>query len=388
MRSKGIYLMLIAVLGIMALGLVMLSSTAAYAPDSHGDATVFLRKQATWLGIGLIACVVTSLLDYRFWRKTWPIWLGLSIVLLTLCFVPPIGMKLNGSHRWIRLGPMVFQPSELAKVGAITFLASWFAKYETQAGQFLKGFVYPLGVISVMLVLIVKETDLGSTMLIAMTSFAIMFVGGTNPKILIPLTVLGIVAVLVAAGHMEERQGRLLAFMDLEKYKETDGLQQWAGLTALGSGGVDGLGLGNGRQKLLYLPYAHTDFILPVIGEELGLRATLAIVFAYVVIIITGIFISICAADRFGMLLGFGFVMVLAFQALVNIGVTTAMLPNKGLPLPFVSYGGSNLGFCLLAIGVLISIHRHAVEKEVVAPAMMPQQMLAARTRKARTIRI
>jgi cell division protein FtsW len=165
---------------------------------------------------------------------------------------------------------------------------------------------------------------------------------------------------------MQQRLARLLAFLDLEKHRLGAGLQQYQALIAFGSGGVDGLGLGNSRQKQAYLPEAHTDFIFSIIGEELGLRCTLMIVFCYILIIVCGVLISMNARDRFGMLLGFGLVVVIALQAAVNIGVNTALLPNKGLPLPFVSYGGSNLAFCLMAVGILINIYRQGLtEKEV-----------------------
>jgi cell division protein FtsW len=154
---------------------------------------------------------------------------------------------------------------------------------------------------------------------------------------------------------------RLAAFLDPERFKEDAGLQQMQALIALGSGGMEGLGLGNGRQKMLYLPYAHTDFIFPIIGEELGLRMTLVVVFLFVVVIVSGIMIALHAKDRFGLLLGCGIISLLGLQAAVNIGVTTSLLPNKGLPLPFISYGGSNLVACLFGIGLLLSIYRQAV---------------------------
>jgi cell division protein FtsW len=176
---------------------------------------------------------------------------------------------------------------------------------------------------------------------------------------------------LIIAWHISQRQGRLLAFLHPDQYQEREGHQQWMGLIAFGSGGVEGLGLGNGRQKMLYLPYAHTDFIFPVIGEELGLRVTLVIVFCYLLIATCGILISLNAKDRFGMLLGFGCTAILGLQAAINIGVTTSMLPNKGLPLPFISYGGSNLFFCLVCIGILINIYRQGKEDKTVANTQM-----------------
>ncbi len=174
------------------------------------------------------------------------------------------------------------------------------------------------------------------------------------------IAILGLVAGVYATMHLDnERLGRMLAFLDPERYKLSDGLQQWQGLIAFGSGGIDGLGLGESRQKMLYLPYAHTDFIFPMIGEELGLRFTLITVFGYLVICLCGALVAMNARDRFGMLMGFGCVMMITLQATVNIGVTTSLLPNKGMPLPFISFGGSNLAVCFFMIGILVNIHRH-----------------------------
>lgn len=191
--------------------------------------------------------------------------------------------------------------------------------------------------------------------------FIVMFVAGCGIRFIAPLAAGGIVGTLYLGFHMKDRLGRMLAFMNLEKYKETYGLQQWQGLIAFGSGGVHGRGLGNGIEKFLYLPFAHTDFIFPMVGEELGLAATLGVVFCYVVIIVFGTVIAIHARDRFGMLFGMGVVVILALQAALNIGVTTSLLPNKGLPLPFISYGGSNLVFCLLGVGILINIYKQGL---------------------------
>src|SRR4029077_3332771 len=202
---------------------------------------------------------------------------------------------------------------------------------------------------------------LGTTALIGATMFAIMFVAGTHPALLGLLSLGGLGGILFVATHMSERMGRLAAFMDPERFKDDAGLQQMQALIAWGSGGMEGLGLGNGRQKMLYLPYAHTDFIFPMIGEELGLRISLLVVFLFVVIIVCGMMIALHAKDRFGLLLSAGIVALLGLQAAVNIGVTTSLLPNKGLPLPFISYGGSNLVACLFGVGLLLNVYRQGV---------------------------
>jgi cell division protein FtsW len=361
MRGKSAYILFLAVLGLLVIGIVMLFSTSAYARDSHGDVYFFIKRQAIWIGIGLVGCIFAALVNYQFWQKTWWLWFAVALAALALCYIPHIGMRINGSRRWVGYGPITFQPSEFAKIATIFFLAAWFARSEKPDGNVLSGFIIPLAIISVPAALVLGEVDLGTTALIGTTAFVVMFIAGTNPLLLGGLAVTGLGGLLVVATQISERMGRLSAFLHPQTYKDDAGLQQMQALIAWGSGGMDGLGLGNGRQKMLYLPYAHTDFIFPIIGEELGLRFSLLVVFLFVVIIVCGIMIALHARDRFGLLLGCGIVSLLALQAAVNIGVTTSLLPNKGLPLPFISYGGSNLAACMFGIGVLVNIYRQGI---------------------------
>ena len=361
MRRKSAYLLFLAVLGLLVIGIVMLFSTSAYARDSHGDVYFFIKRQAIWIGIGLVACIFAALVNYHFWQKTWWLWFAVALAALALCYIPHIGMRINGSRRWVGYGPITFQPSELAKIATIFFLAAWFARSEKPDGNVFSGFILPLVIISVPAALVLGEVDLGTTALIGATAFVVMFVAGTNPLLLGGLAFATLGGLLIVATQISERMGRLSAFLHPQNYKDDAGLQQMQALIAWGSGGMDGLGLGNGRQKMLYLPYAHTDFIFPIIGEELGLRFSLLVVFLFVVIIVCGIMIVLHARDRFGLLLGCGIVSLLALQAAVNIGVTTSLLPNKGLPLPFISYGGSNLAACMFGIGVLVNIYRQGI---------------------------
>jgi len=363
MHRKSIYFLVLAVATLAVLGLVMLFSTGAFAQDSHGDPFFFLKRQSLWMGVGIIACVVGAMVDYQFWQRTWWMWFVASAILLALCFVPHIGLRINGARRWVKFPFLTFQPSDFAKIAAIAFLAHWYSKYQEESGTLLRGFLAPIAITGILMALIAREIDMGTTALIGGTMFVVMFVAGSSLKYIAPLAATGIAGTLYLGFHMKDRMGRMMAFMDLEKYKETYGLQQWQALMAFGSGGVHGLGLGNGVEKFNYLPFAHTDFIFPMIGEELGLCATLGVVFCYVMIIVFGTVISIQARDRFGMLFGFGVVVMLALQAALNIGVTTSLLPNKGLPLPFISYGGSNLVFCLLGVGILINIYRQGMNE-------------------------
>ena len=384
MHRRSVYLLVLAVAGLITLGVIMLYSTGAFAKDSHGDPYFFLKRQGVALAVGAVACLVASRVPYQIWQKTWAIWYVSSAILLVLCFVPHVGKKINGSSRWLNLHFSSFnlQPSEFAKLASIMALAWWFSRDEKAAGELRRGFIYPLILSGFLMALIAPEVDMGTTALIGGTTIAIMFVAGTRLLYLIPLVLFGLTGLGFAVWKMPERMNRFLAFLYPEKFP-ADAYQQVQGLIALGSGGVEGLGLGNGRQKLAYLPEAHTDFIFPTFGEELGLRFTLLIVFIYIVIIMAGAVIAFRSRDRFGLLLGSGMIFIISLQAAVNIGVTTALLPNKGLPLPFISYGGSNLIFCMLSVGILMNIYRQGLSDREVKAAVQ----LAVRTKRKGRVR-
>lgn len=383
-HRTSVYLLIVTVIGLIVLGLVMMSSTSAYAPESHGDATFLLKRQAEFLGLGILVFGLAAAFDHHLLQKTWAIWFCVSLILLSLCFVPHFCHLINGSRRWIKLG-LTFQPSEFAKLAAIATVSWLLSKDEEHARQFWRGFVAPLVAAGLLMALIAPEVDLGCTALIGATTLILMFIAGTRLFYLVPMVASGLAGIIVVAMKMPERMGRMMAFLHPDQYPK-EAFQGLQGLIALGSGGVEGLGLGVGRQKMMYLPFAHTDFIFPIIGEELGLRCTLAVVFAYIVFILCGATIAMRARDRFGMLLGFGVTVIIALQAAINIGVTTTMLPNKGLPLPFISYGGTNLVFCLLCVGILVNIYRQGLtdKEEKTSPAV-----LNARVRKTpRVVRL
>ena len=382
-HRTSVYLLVAAVIGLIALGLVMMSSTSPYATDSirAGNPMFLLNQQVKWLVVGLALCVVAAALDHHLLQKTWWIWCGIAVVLLVCCFVPHIGHSNYGARRWIRLG-LKFQPSEFAKLSAVVTLAWWFSREEKYERELVRGFLAPLGLSGVLMALIAPEVDLGTTALIGGTTLMLMFIAGTRVRFLAPSVLMGAGLLGLVIWKIPERMGRLLAYLDPDKYPK-DAYQTVQGLIALGSGGVEGLGLGNGRQKMMYLPFAHNDFIFPVIGEELGLRWTLAVVATYLLFILCGAAIAMRARDRFGMLLGFGITVLIALQAAVNIGVTTGLLPNKGMPLPFISHGGTNLVFCLIGVGILINIYRQGLNEKDEKRAGV---VLSARTRNAKRV--
>ncbi|MCE9518921.1 MAG: FtsW/RodA/SpoVE family cell cycle protein [Verrucomicrobia bacterium] len=295
------------------------------------------------------------------YRFRWWIFGG-TIIALALCFTHLFGESVNGAARWVslkRLGlrAVHFQPSEFAKLSCAIVLAAWFARQEPLTREFGGGFMKPGLIVAVIAVLIGAEVDLGSAALVVAAGCGIMFVAGTRLMFLVPVGVCSIGGFAAVVKMMPNRVERIMAFLDLEKYRDGLGLQQWRSLLAFGSGGLHGLGLGNGRQKMSYLPEAHTDFIFPMVGEEFGLIGTSIVIGLFVLLIVGGLLVAHRAEDRFGKLLAFGIILTLGLEALMNMGVTTALLPNKGLPLPFVSYGGSSLVAAMLGIGIVLNIH-------------------------------
>jgi cell division protein FtsW len=366
MAKHSIFLLILAALSLTALGITMLASTTFEVAREGGEDYVTLWRQLLWLGVSVAGCVIAALIDYNVWmRWRWRI-LIIAALLLALCYVPMIGVKINGSKRWIglqALGVSTFrvQPSEFAKIALIIMLSGWFAMHESLTRTFWRGFVLPGLILMGVVVLIGCEFDLGSALLAAAVGLGVMFVAGTKARYLTLIILLCAGGLWAGVKYLPNRFERIMVTFDLEKHKEGLGLQQWVSKLAFGSGGVEGRGLGEGRMKLSYLPEAHTDFIFPMVGEELGLRGTAGVVLAFAVLVMAGMMVSAYAPNRFGKLLGAGLTFLLGMEALLNMGVTTALLPNKGLPLPFVSYGGSSLVAAMVAVGILINIHRQGV---------------------------
>lgn len=349
---------------LVGLGLVMLYSSSMNMDAGKSSVGAgYLMSQSIWLVFGFIGCVVATRVDYRRLKKIAPYLLGFSALLLVLCFAPKIGIGRKGAHRWIGLPHLPhFQPSELARLSLILFLAMYCERFQRQMSGFRQGLVVPGCVMAIILGLIFIEPDRGCTILLTSVSAAILVLGGARLTYLIPPVLLAAGGLAISFMHDPMRLRRIMAWMHSDQYKEGAGYQAYQAMIALGSGGWFGLGLGNGRQKLGFVPEHHTDFIFSIIGEELGLIATLAVVLLFVVIIFCGCYISRRSCDTFGFLLGSGITLMIGMQAFINIGVVTSLLPNKGMPLPFISYGGSNLLLMLIAVGLLLSISRFSVE--------------------------
>ena len=341
----------VCVAGLLALGIVMLYSAGMAQTGAR-----YLTMQLVWGGLGIAVCFVAAAVDYRLLKKVaWPLF-AITVVMLLLVLIPGVGIMKNGARRWFDLGPMNFQPSELAKITLIIIIAAWAESQARRMGEFKYGLLIPGGMIALTLGLVFLEPDFGTTMLMTGVAGIMLFVAGTNWKHIVPPLAAAAGAITIAIMNDPVRLKRIMAFLHPEQHREGVGFQAYQAMLALGSGGSTGLGLGNGRQKLGFVPEHHTDFIFSVIGEELGVVASLAVVIAFMAIVVCGLYIAWNARDRFGMILGTGITVLIGLQAFINIGVVTSALPNKGLPLPFISYGGSSMVMMLGSVGILLSI--------------------------------
>lgn len=359
MHRKSAVLLLSSVSFLVIVGFVMLVSTCVFsAQASEIDGYREAKKQAVSLVIGIGVLWAAAMIDYRFWKRH--VWFVLGVVsfFLALCYLPGVGLEVNGERRWIGAGPLRVQPSEMAKIAVAVFLAYWFSRYPDCGKDPVRGFLLPLAIVALPLSLVLFEVDIGTTAVLSVTSLLVLFVAGVDWKYLSSVVMAGVITFLGMLSYAPNRMERIMAFLDPEEHRLGAGFQQWISLMALGSGGMGGRGIGEGRLKMLYMPFAQTDFIFPMIGEEMGLICTLLVVLAFITIAVCGFVIAFHAPDRFGALLAIGLVTCVCLQAFVNIGVTTSILPNKGIPLPFVSYGGSSLVMGLFAVGVLVNIFR------------------------------
>lgn len=378
--AKGTSIILcLAVAALITLGLVVLASASA-TWDSSSEQYSYLVRQIGWLVIGVGVMITMALIDYRILQKFALPMFVVVCVALALCYVPGIGDEVGGAKRWIKL-PLIgrFQPSEAAKLVVMVALASWFAKYQAEMKSFVRGFVVPSLILGVPSMLILFEMDMGTTAGLGGAGVIVLFVAGTRFRYLgATLLVAGAASVALVQSD-PVRMKRVTAYQDLEAHKQDVGLQQYLAEQAYGNGGVWGMGLGNGVVKQMNMPEHHTDFIFPVMGEELGVFATMGVVFCFVLIFLVGLGISLQAPDRFGGVLGIGITAALIIPAMMNIGVTTAVLPNSGLPLPFVSYGGSSLVFSFAMLGVLLSILRRSHAAKVTEMPTVKSKVLEVR---------
>ncbi len=356
------------VFGLSLLGLVMvLSASSVPRRGSDVSSWYYFGRHAIWLTIGTVALVVANKVDYRIWLRLAPAVLGVALAGLVLVLLPtPLQHSVNGAKRWLGSGGWGGQPSEIAKLGLVLWLAALLARRADEVRDWRRSIAPAFGVLGALGVLILAEPDLGTVILLAAVTFIMLVVAGTRLDVLAGLAVPS-AAVAVGFSMIGYRKGRLLAFLDPWKHAKDWGYQTLQSQVGLADGGLFGVGLGNSRAKWGFLPEAHTDFIYAIIGEEFGLIGCLVVLGAFVCLFVAGMRVSLRSNDRAAMLMGVGVSSWIGFQALVNIGVVIGALPNKGITLPFVSYGGSSLMVTMFATGLLLQVARRSGEPAVTA---------------------
>jgi cell division protein FtsW len=381
--SRGLDLILLAAaLALLVLGVVaVFSSSAVYSLRRHGDETFLLKRQLAWMSLGFVALWFGANVDYRWLRRwTYPM-LAASVALLGLVLV--FGTELNAARRWFLIGPLSFQPVELAKLALITYLAYSLGKKADKVKTFTVGFVPHLVVCAVMMALLLKQPDMGSSIILGATTLILLFVAGTK----ISYIVLAVLAAAPVAYHFivgtPWRMQRFMAYFNPDAFSQGVAYQIVQSRIAIGSGGVTGVGLGEGRQQLGYMPEGHNDFIMAHVGEELGFVGFALVLALFVVLVWRGIRAALGARDVFGSYLAFGITVTFALQALVNTGVVLGALPAKGITLPLVSYGGSSLIMAMFLVGVLLNIARRDTPRPVGRELV---NRVGARRRKPRVV--
>lgn len=345
---------------LMMTGLVTLLSATYYTAELKGDGFSEVKKQLFGMAIGAVAMLFTSRIPYWFWgrHKVALAGLGISAVLLILVIIPGIGVYINGSRRWLRLGPLSFQPSEFAKFAVVLFVALALAARGRRVRKFFSGIVPVLIAPGVMFLLILEQPNLSTAGTIIIVSVILVMLAGAKWRHMLVLGTGGLIVGAYYAWSEPYRRERLLSFMDPFAKMNDEGYQLSQSLIAFGSGGVFGMGLGQGRQKYAYLPYPESDFIFAIVGEDFGLFGCTVVILLFVAFLFAGMRIALTCPDAFGCLLAAGITCLICVQAFINMGVVVGILPTTGLPLPFFSAGGTSLSITMAAVGIVLSISR------------------------------
>jgi cell division protein FtsW len=344
---------------LVCVGIVMIySASAIYAFENMGDSSYYLKRHLIYVFIGFLSALTVMSFDYRHLKKAAKPMVLCSFLLLLLLLVPGIGKQVGGARRWFRFMGISFQPSEFAKFAMIVYVAEFLSRKKSEVKAFFQGFLPVLMVLGIMSLLIIIQPDLGTVLAMVTICFIMFFVAGVRLSHIFSFILLSMPVLYVLVFSVPYRRRRILAFIDPWADPQGTGFQIIQSLVALGSGGFNGVGLGQGKQKLLYLPAAYTDFIFSIIGEELGFLGTAAIVILLILFLVQSTKICLKAQDTFGRYLCFGLISCLVTEAIVNMGVTTSLLPTKGLPFPFISYGGTSLVFNMIYVGLILNIGR------------------------------
>lgn len=345
---------------LLLFGLLTLFSATYYQAAEEGDALSEVKKQLFGVGIGAGAMIVTSRIPYALWQKKQVVGAAVlgSLVLLVLVAIPGIGRSVNGSRRWLGVGGLSFQPGEFAKYAAVLLMANMLTFREKKLQSFFRGILPVLIVPGIMFLLILEQPNLSTAGTIIIVCLIMVMLAGAKWKHMGLLGALGAAVGFYYAWSAEYRRERLLSFLDPFAKMSDEGYQLSQSLIAFGSGGLFGMGLGQGRQKFAYLPYPESDFIFAIVGEDFGLLGCLAVICLFVAFMLAGMRIALRCEDRFGCLLAAGIVSLISVQAFINMGVVVGVLPTTGLPLPFFSAGGTSLSITMAAVGIVLNISR------------------------------
>jgi cell division protein FtsW len=354
------FIIFYTVIALLGLGVVMVfSSSAVSAFVNFNDSYYFLKRQIVWALLGIMAMLLTMSVDYHVWRKLAKPIMLVTLVLLVLVLVPGLGKVVNGARRWLGFGSLYLQPSEIAKLSMVLFCSDSLSRHQDKITNFTRGLAPQLLLLLLVFGLILKEPDLGTALTIGGTVFVLLYTAGARISHLLSLGITGIAGVILAIVVEPYRLRRLLAFSDPWADPLDTGYHIIQSLYAIGSGGLFGVGLGRSREKFLYLPEPHTDFIFAILGEELGLIGTVTVIVLFFLFAWRGLRVAIAAPDIYGSVLAAGLTTMIIAQALMNIAVVTASMPVTGIPLPFISFGGSALIFTLAGVGILLNISRY-----------------------------
>ena len=360
-RPKSLdFILFFTVIALLGFGVIMVySSSAVSAYVNFNDSYYFFKRQIIWVTLGIMAMLFTMNIDYHVWRKLATPILIVTVVLLILVLIPGLGKVVNGARRWLGFGSLYLQPSEIAKLSMVLFCSASLARHQEKITSFVKGLVPQLLILLLVFGLILREPDLGTALAIGGTIFVLLFTAGARLSHLASLGSVGVVGIIGAIILEPYRLKRLLAFSDPWADPLNTGYHIIQSLYALGSGGLFGVGLGRSREKFLYLPEPHTDFIFAILGEELGFIGTITVILLFFLFAWRGFKVAISAPDIYGSILAAGLTTMIVMQALMNIAVVTASMPVTGIPLPFISFGGSALIFTLAGVGILLNISRY-----------------------------
>lgn len=347
----------LATIALTSMGIIMVySASAIISLERYNDPFFFLKRQLVWVFLGLLGMLFAARINYRAFPKLLKPALLFTLFLLVLVLFPQFGKAIAGARRWLRIGDFTFQPSELAKLILILYMADTLSRKKEKIKNFTYGFLPPLIILGAIFILILLQPDLGTALIILVVILGMLFVSGVRLRHLFSLFLIALPSIWLLINKVGYRKRRILAFVDPWSDPRGAGFQIIQSLLALGSGGIFGRGLGEGTQKLFYLPAPHTDFIFAILGEELGFLGGVAVIILFGAFIYFGARIARRAPDLFGSLLALGITTWIGLQAMINIGVATGFLPTKGIPLPFISFGGSSLIFSLIGVGILLSI--------------------------------